>query len=187
LRARGRPDDLDQAWRCKMCGMRHTSYVRDRCESCRPPAPPPDPDPDPRCMSCGDRTEPVLVSEGRTLEWGCKREDCATSGIYMWTCPIDARHRLRVEVLQGRLRWAVCEGGCDPVRVRAALEDRLLRAPTLEDAYPPETYEPAGNADCVTCSGCGWQIAPQMAVRSLADPANRMWHVNCAPVKMRGP
>ena len=105
LLSRGRPDDLDQAWRCKACGMRHTSYVRDRCESCRPPAPPPPPDPDP-----------------------------------------------------------------DP-----------------EPGYLPETYEPVGNSDYVECAGCGRRIAPQMAVRSLADPARRMWHVNCAPVKVRGP
>jgi hypothetical protein len=43
------------------------------------------------------------------------------SGVFTQTCPLNATHRLRVEVTQGKLRWAVCEGGCPPPLVWAAL------------------------------------------------------------------
>jgi hypothetical protein len=43
------------------------------------------------------------------------------SGRFTQTCPFNATHRLRIEVVQGKLRWAMCEGGCPPPLVWAAL------------------------------------------------------------------
>jgi hypothetical protein len=43
------------------------------------------------------------------------------SGVFTQTCPFNATHRLRVEVTQGKLRWAVCEGGCPPPLIWGAL------------------------------------------------------------------
>jgi hypothetical protein len=43
------------------------------------------------------------------------------SGVWTQTCPFNATHRLRVEAVGGKLRWAVCEGGCPPPFVWGAL------------------------------------------------------------------
>jgi hypothetical protein len=43
------------------------------------------------------------------------------SGVFSQTCPFNATHRLRIEVVGGKPRWAVCQGGCPPPLVWAAL------------------------------------------------------------------
>jgi hypothetical protein len=43
------------------------------------------------------------------------------SGVFTQTCPFNATHRLRVEAVGGKLRWAVCEGGCPPPLIFGAL------------------------------------------------------------------
>jgi hypothetical protein len=44
------------------------------------------------------------------------------SGVFTQTCPFNATHRLRIEAVGGKLRWAVCEGGCPPPLVWGALK-----------------------------------------------------------------
>jgi predicted transcriptional regulator len=43
------------------------------------------------------------------------------SGVWTQTCPFNATHRLRIEAVGGKLRWAVCEGGCPPPLIWGAL------------------------------------------------------------------
>jgi hypothetical protein len=43
------------------------------------------------------------------------------SGVFTQTCPFNATHKLRVEVVRGKLRWAICEGGCPPPLIWGAL------------------------------------------------------------------
>ena len=51
--------------------------------------------------------------------------------------------------------------------------------------WPPEDFWPAQNREPVLCTGCGRNIAPEMAVMARSDPQRRLWHVNCAPILLR--
>jgi len=62
-------------------------------------------------------------------------DSLSMSGVYMWSCPLNITHRLRVEICQGRLR------GCAPTAVWAALEGQPrplthLRCDLCQDLLP---------------------------------------------------
>ena len=78
----------------------------------RKPNDPPD-DPDPFRGSGGSDPGPP---GGQTMT-----PPPGESGVFTWTCPFNVEHRLRVMVVQGKPRWAVCEGGCPPPMVWGAL------------------------------------------------------------------
>jgi hypothetical protein len=130
-----------------------------------PPEDPPDPDPDPdlgdggKSLAKSPDPDPVDPPEGPKFE----------------------PDRLNSETL--------VDGVGEPGKASRPSEasgppENDLTGGAAQDAFRLESYEPVSNPYPLECAGCGKPIAMMMAVRSGDDPRGRVWHVNCAPIRL---